>query len=739
MRQEGQVPVTRPVNFDSVAVPLYTESELAVIIAEDAPVLWVRLKEAFSESVYEAHGVGETTVNGEPSRFGLGLGFLFDGVDDSVFIGCDQLTNVPPRLLQEAEEFTVEALLSSDYVVGAGETTILRWGSYGVELVAYKFAGVDDSGYLRCRFYDEDSVTYEVEHYGATLFTPGVQFHAAATYNGTSFKLFVDGVLVDTLATTAIPHWGYSNDDTNGLGIATNGPFGGSFYEGRVAEAAIYASALTDARVLEHAEASRTATLYNEIIVDDWSVPTSLVGGSSFYLTWSTEQDSLLDPATNDLYTRASAKITIPETPVVAETYFWGLQVDFFDATGTQLGEGRTGLQWAPGYPLSKAVNWGGTDMSLVSFSGTVSDFPSELSNDNTRDYAWETNTEYTFEISSIGDGFWRATINGETIRDLEVPDSAFIANPVFFSQVFAACDDPGHLVKWRDPYLYDASDTSYYFPRSSRSFQVVDGCANTESYTDEGYFVMETGVTRVGVESLINLRGEVRFFSIFPEWPLAPEVPVDLMWSVKMYQFPYESYRIPIAGVYIDMVDAVGVSTGGYLEVSLQWDTSMDAFRTLRVGGGYDDGVDFHNFVDEGTTHETVISSDPDYFYLDFPWVTGTAYDFRLFKDGAVWKLYDGVNLLFSFPDYGALEGASLYSFDTVHQTYCGGLDMKIGIGEISAVSDAVTLELTSIAVDLDFADCSSDDVFAEDGYFMLQTNTTRTVPPGGGTVSVA
>lgn len=742
MRKPGQIPLTRPAPLDSITVPVFTESELGGIIAEDAPILWLRLNEAGTDDVNEQHFVGEATVNGSPSRMGIGTGFAFDGVDDSVFIGCDQLTNVPPRLLNEAGEFTLTALLSSEYVGVEGATKIVRWGAYGIELEAYKFAGSDDSGYLRFRFYDDAAATYLVEHYDASWFEPGVQMHLAVTYDGASLKMFVDGILVETEAYTAVPHWGYSNTTDNGLGIATDGPFGGSFYEGRVGEVAIFDSALSDARILEHAEASRTATLYNVFLLDPWATPTGLASASSFYMVWTGEQDNPDDPTDRTLYTQASGKLTIPTTPSVEELYFWAIQVNFYDATETLVAAAHTGLQWAPGYPQSKAVNWGGyltaDDSELT---GTESEFPSTASNDNTRDYEWETGEEYAFKIFYVGDDMWRATVNDVTIRDLEVPGATNIANPIFFSEVFAACDDPSHTVQWRDPYLYEADDTAYYFPQANKEYQLLEACDNTNSYGTQ-YFNMQTNTTRDEEETSINLRGKVRFDGLFPDsWPLG-EVADEFNWSVLLSDFPYDSYRIPKTYSGFEFVNGSAIYADAYIEIYFVWDTTKDVFNTIAVNGYYEDtGTEtFYSFAETGTAEVDVVDLDVDSgtIYLNHTWTTNTTYDLQLKLNGSTWELRVDGTLIFTFPDYSVMAGVNMYAFGAEYQTYCGGLKLKMGIGEVTAIVDEVEEVMDELFVDLDFNDCDDTDAYVEDGFFTFETNVTRTLAEGGETLSI-
>lgn len=742
MRKPGLIPLTRPAPVDSVTIPVFTESELGGIIAEDDPILWLRLNEAPGDDVNEQHFVGEATVNGSPSRLGIGIGFAFDGVDDSVFMGCDQLTNVPPRLLNEAEEFTVTLLLSSEYVASAGATRILRWGFNGIELDAYKFAGSDDSGYLTFRYYDEAGTTYTVEHYDASLYVPGTQMHVAITFDGASLKMFIDGVEVESETHSAIPYWGFSNTAENGLGVATNGPFGGSFYKGRVGEVAIFGSALSDARVLEHAEASREATLYNVFLLDPWATPTGLTSASSFHLAWTGEQDNPDDPTDRTLYTQASAKLTVPTTPSVEELYFWALQVYFYDDSETLIAGAHTGLQWAPGHPNSKAVNWGGyltADSSIL--SGTESTLPSATENDNTRDYEWETGEEYTFRIFYVGDDMWRATVNDVTIRDLEVPGATRIAGPIFFSEVFAACEDPSHTVQWRDPYLYEADDTAYYFPQANKSYQLIDACDNTNSFGTQ-YFNMQTNTTRDEEETAINLRGKVRFDGFYPDsWPTG-QVADEFNWSVLISDFPYDSYRIPMVYTGHEFVDGSAAYADAYVEIYFAWNTTKDVFNTIMVSGYYEDTVTetFYSLAEEGTALVDVVDLDVDNgrIYLNQTWTTNTTYELQLKLNGSTWELrFDGT-LIFTFPNYSVMEGVNIYAFEAQYQTYCGGLKLKMGIGEVTAIVDEVEEVMDELFVDLDFNDCDDTDAYVEDGFFTFETNVTRTLAEGGETLSI-
>ena len=84
-----------------------------------------------------------------------------------------------------------------------------------------------------------------------TALQPGTWYHVVGTYDGTTMRMYVNGVQVDSNASSrSIP------DHASALAMGTkNG--GGAYLGGTMDEVAIYSSALTAQQVSEHYNAGR--------------------------------------------------------------------------------------------------------------------------------------------------------------------------------------------------------------------------------------------------------------------------------------------------------------------------------------------------------------------------------------------------------------------------------------------------------------------------------------------------
>lgn len=226
--------------------------------------------------------------------------------------------------------------------------------------------------------------------------------------------------------------------------------------------------------------------------------PPSGNGASSFHLWWA------LPVAGPFSEVRATFEVT--RAPAVARLYFWALQVSFVEA-GRELGAGHTGLQWHPGAP-GGAVNWGGyytgrappgTDGTLP---GSGSALPPVDGGPHTRHFAWSPGRRYRFRVWSPAPGAWRSEVTdlaqGETtvVRDLLVAAHG-LANPLVWSEVLAACDDPPTEVRWSQLEAVDGQGTTHTAQTVRLTYQpyAEGGCSNTLSYADGVHFVQVTGL----------------------------------------------------------------------------------------------------------------------------------------------------------------------------------------------------------------------------------------------------
>src|SRR5260370_5079593 len=105
-------------------------------------------------------------------------------------------------------------------------------------------------------------------HYAAPFnVVQGVWSHVAATYDGTTIRLYVDGTLVSSLAYAATPA-------SNGVGFRIGRRWdSASMFAGRIEDAAVYSSALSQTRIAAHHNAGQPAPtvayLYPKVINND--------------------------------------------------------------------------------------------------------------------------------------------------------------------------------------------------------------------------------------------------------------------------------------------------------------------------------------------------------------------------------------------------------------------------------------------------------------------------------------
>ncbi|MGI9648191.1 MAG: hypothetical protein ACR2OI_06695 [Acidimicrobiia bacterium] len=222
--------------------------------------------------------------------------------------------------------------------------------------------------------------------------------------------------------------------------------------------------------------------------------PPSGNGASSFHLHWQMPPSAAL--------VGVQATFEIIEPPRVPHLYFWALQASFGDRVRSH-GGAHLGLQWNSRHPGNTAANWGGYHHTGRILDGSPSSLPSTPNDPNTRDFAWQPRVPYRFRITRVKDG-WRGEItnfvDGRTVvvRDLYSPGEELI-QPMVWSEVFAACDDPQVLVRWSG-FGALTVDGETVHPRAMRvNYQAYEagGCSNTNVLFDGDGIVQATNAER--------------------------------------------------------------------------------------------------------------------------------------------------------------------------------------------------------------------------------------------------
>ena len=223
--------------------------------------------------------------------------------------------------------------------------------------------------------------------------------------------------------------------------------------------------------------------------------PASPNGASSFHLIW-TDDGQPVDSA------EVTLEVVVP--PTVPHLYFFALQVSFFGEVG-KTGSAHLGLQWNPRFPGALAVNWGGYEVGGAMLTGTESKLPSTPADPNTRDFPWSPGRPYRLAVrpTPSSPGWWRGEVTDLTdgttqeVRDLAA-GGIRVGEPIVWSEVFARCDDPPVVVRWRDPTLLAGGvGRPLSGARVNYQSEADGGCSNTSCVTTPAGIVQMTNSAR--------------------------------------------------------------------------------------------------------------------------------------------------------------------------------------------------------------------------------------------------
>lgn len=216
-------------------------------VLADSPLVYWPFDEALGASVaVDASGNGRnlSIPGGSTAPAGGGVAVRPSASSAFYFDGNDRLT-LPSATWMQAGSFTFEAwilqLTSSSYraIISRDGTTS---GNRGPTLYAV-------NGKLSLH------VTGDI--FGATAFAVSTAHHVAATYDGTTIRLYLDGV-IDGSATATVPNMGAHELVVGASHAATAGyNFG---FHGRISDVAYYGSALSSARIAAHYAAGISVT-----------------------------------------------------------------------------------------------------------------------------------------------------------------------------------------------------------------------------------------------------------------------------------------------------------------------------------------------------------------------------------------------------------------------------------------------------------------------------------------------
>lgn len=217
----------------------------AAVLA-DSPLAYWKLDEPSGTSAADSSGNSRTaTYTGGPTLNVASL--LTDGSGKAITTAADsgQCVSIASAAWMNVNTFTVEALAKfTAYDSGNGDIVLSRYqagDNYPMEMgrqyggTAYPWIQVVIGG-----------TRYNVA--GPSALSNGVTYHMAATYDGTTIRMYVNGTQVNSVAATGTVTW-----STSPFEIARSAAASSTTPGATIDEVAFYGTALSGAQISAHA------------------------------------------------------------------------------------------------------------------------------------------------------------------------------------------------------------------------------------------------------------------------------------------------------------------------------------------------------------------------------------------------------------------------------------------------------------------------------------------------------
>jgi hypothetical protein len=202
---------------------------------------------------------GNGTYNGGQGSYRGFPGALANSDTAVHFDGSSQYISVPYNAALNPSTFTVEGWLNSDNIAA---NCALSCGNFASPRSGWLIYQTSQTGY-ELRMYKTNGTAFAVDVIGTIANVVGVYTHVVATYDGTTAKLYLNGVLANsgTLNAPFVP--GVSGPFT--IGERADAAF---FWQGKADEVAYYNTALDANTIAAHyACATTNADLYPTMIL----------------------------------------------------------------------------------------------------------------------------------------------------------------------------------------------------------------------------------------------------------------------------------------------------------------------------------------------------------------------------------------------------------------------------------------------------------------------------------------
>lgn len=224
---------------------------LGAVLADNPVSLW-RLGESAGPGALDSWGLNNGTYSGTP---GYGTPGLITGdANTAVTFSGDDMAEAPfsSDLNNPAGPFSVEfwtvktTVTGSQVAYGSQDRSSTRKGFY----IGYNFGGFGNRWVC---FMGNTIPAENVGFASTTVIQPGVRYHVVVTYDGTTARMYVNGLLEGTMARPFGVGTGfYEPNTTVSARIGSRADLAGS-YDGVIDDVAVYNYALTPAQVQNHA------------------------------------------------------------------------------------------------------------------------------------------------------------------------------------------------------------------------------------------------------------------------------------------------------------------------------------------------------------------------------------------------------------------------------------------------------------------------------------------------------
>lgn len=214
----------------------------AATVLADSPLGYWRLGDASGTTMTDSSGSSRNgTYVGTPTLGAAGL--LTGDADTAVSLnGTSQCGTVTYAAWMDVSVITLEAVVKPA-AVGAYRAILDRDDAGGAAPRVFQFR-MENTGKLGFIFWDSGGTVHSFV--GSTVMSAGSIYHVAATFNGTTATLYINGVSDGTLSFTGSLKTGTRNMQVGSTGGTAQ------FYSGVIDEAAIYGTALSSTRIAAH-------------------------------------------------------------------------------------------------------------------------------------------------------------------------------------------------------------------------------------------------------------------------------------------------------------------------------------------------------------------------------------------------------------------------------------------------------------------------------------------------------